>query len=338
MKFLKKEDLYDIALGATFLGSGGGGDPEYDLLLAEQYFEEFGPAKIIEKDDLSDDDLVVPVSFMGAPLVSSEKLPSGKEFDPITEAIVKEYGKKPSCLVPAEIGGSNALVPLWIGARAGIPVLDADAIGRAFPKLEMCALNLQGIKSTPAFMACSQGRSVVVRADLASDTELLCRAICEKMGSNALAALYILSGKEAKEKLLHGSITAALALGRKLKDRSQELKIIGCGTICDIEQRIDGGFLSGKVKVKNREIEYEVLFQNEYYALFENGIPRVLTPDIIALLDKKSGLPLCVEALRFGLEVELLGYPVHPLWKTPQGMKLVGPEAFGMEVQDENRN
>jgi uncharacterized protein len=338
MKVLKKDDLYDIAIGATFLGSGGGGDPEYDLLLAEQFFEDFGPVQLIEKEELKDDALVVPLSFMGAPLVSSEKLPSGEEFDPICAAIEKEYGKKPSCLVPAEIGGSNALVPLWIAARAGLPILDADTIGRAFPKLEMCALNLQGAQCSPCFLADSQKRSAIVRAPFAQDIELFSRAICEKMGSSALAALYILQGKEAKEKLLFGSISQALALGRKIQDQTLELKIIGEGTISDIEQKIEGGFLHGKIKIKGQVGEYEVLFKNEYYALLENGVPVVLTPDIIAILDKKSGLPLCVEALRFGLEVELFGYPVHPLWKTPEGMKLAGPVAFGMEVKDENRN
>ena len=36
-----------------------------------------------------------------------------------------------------EIGGGNGLEPLAIGARMGLPVVDADFMGRAFPELQV---------------------------------------------------------------------------------------------------------------------------------------------------------------------------------------------------------
>jgi hypothetical protein len=338
MKYLERQDLRDIALGATFLGSGGGGDPECALLLAEHYFDEYGPASLISAEELSCDDLVVPLAFMGAPLVASEKLVSGREFEPLFEGISREFGKSPTVLVPAEIGGSNALTPLWIGARGKIPVLDADMIGRAFPKLEMCSCNLHGLAATPAFLACSQSRSVTAREMEAPDVERFFRAVCEEMGSSALAALYILRGEEARGMLLHGSLSLAATLGVQLRTRSLDVHMLAGGVISDVAQTIEGGFLMGRVQVKNKEATYEVLFQNEYYALFRDGTPLALTPDIIAIVDRKSGRPICVEKLRFGLEVELCSYPVHPIWKSPEGLELVGPKAFGLEVEYDHRH
>ena len=40
-------------------------------------------------------------------------------------------------VMSCEIGGGNGLEPLAIGARMGLPVVDADFMGRAFPELQV---------------------------------------------------------------------------------------------------------------------------------------------------------------------------------------------------------
>lgn len=37
----------------------------------------------------------------------------------------------------AEVGGANSFEPLVVGAKVGLPVLDADGMGRAFPELQV---------------------------------------------------------------------------------------------------------------------------------------------------------------------------------------------------------
>ena len=44
-------------------------------------------------------------------------------------------------MISAEIGGCNSFEPLVTGARVGLPVLDADGMGRAFPELQVCHLH-----------------------------------------------------------------------------------------------------------------------------------------------------------------------------------------------------
>ena len=39
-------------------------------------------------------------------------------------------------VLSCEIGGGNGLEPLALGARLGLPVIDADLMGRAFPELQ----------------------------------------------------------------------------------------------------------------------------------------------------------------------------------------------------------
>ena len=38
----------------------------------------------------------------------------------------------------AEVGGMNSLEPLMVSAILGLPVVDGDGMGRAFPMLQVC--------------------------------------------------------------------------------------------------------------------------------------------------------------------------------------------------------
>lgn len=329
MKKLKFADLELLKLGATILGSGGGGDPKPELMRTIECVERHGLPTIIDVDELSDDDLVVPIAFMGAPLVSIEKLASGKETEAILAAITKYYGKAPSALVPAEIGGSNAFVPLALSSLTNFPVVDADTIGRAFPELHMSACALYGINASPTFLADSLGNTAIVTANSPNRVEKLCRALTESMGSSVAVALYLLTGKEAKGALVRGSISYAIELGKMLQDGSLACKRIASGIIQDIEQDIQGGFLTGKVMIQNFQID----FQNEYLRVSENGFPLVTTPDIIAILEKETQVPLPVEQLKYGLSVEVIALPAPKVWQSKEALEIVGPRAFGYDSE-----
>src|SRR3546814_5905999 len=71
--------LADLASGAAFLGSGGGGDPYYSLLLAEAALARCGRFEVVSLADVADDALLAPCGWIGAPTVSVEKLPNGGE-------------------------------------------------------------------------------------------------------------------------------------------------------------------------------------------------------------------------------------------------------------------
>lgn len=80
MRFLTEESVDKIAVGAAVLGTGGGGDPYVGKLVAKQAIKKYGPVKVISLDELDDDALVVPVSGMGSPVITIEKLLSEVEL------------------------------------------------------------------------------------------------------------------------------------------------------------------------------------------------------------------------------------------------------------------
>ncbi|MDI3270112.1 MAG: DUF917 family protein, partial [Bacillota bacterium] len=47
------DDLEDLAVGATILGTGGGGDPYLGRLMAEEALRRHGPVSLIDVEDLS---------------------------------------------------------------------------------------------------------------------------------------------------------------------------------------------------------------------------------------------------------------------------------------------
>jgi DUF917 family protein len=343
MKHITIDDLEALGLGAAILGSGGGGAPSYNRLITQHLIEKKGPVPLLSVDDLAADDLVVPLAFMGAPLVALEKIPSGREIEAIMTAIRKSYGRMPSVLMPAEIGGANAFTPIFAAAALGLPVLDADTIGRAFPELQMSTCTLHQISCAPAFLADSLGNHLELCAQNSHDLERMARAAAVAMGSRAACALYLMDGASAQKTVVSGSIRHAIAIGKALlaaqKERRDPVDAVvnpfhgtklASGIVSDIDQKIEGGFSKGKAILTCENGERIALrFQNEYL-LAERGQERLAaTPDILMLLEQEKGTPITTASLKYGLRADLIVLPSPPIWKTAEGLRLVGPKYFG---------
>ena len=91
------EMLDDIAAGAAFLATGGGGDPYLACLCAKEGLKTYGPAQLLDPDDLADDAFVIAVGGVGAPTTSLELLPSVDE----AVRVVQAYGELVAELAPA---------------------------------------------------------------------------------------------------------------------------------------------------------------------------------------------------------------------------------------------
>ncbi|MCA9860412.1 MAG: DUF917 domain-containing protein, partial [Thermomicrobiales bacterium] len=133
---VSREDLKDLARGAAFLGTGGGGNPYVGRLMVERALDETGrEIELLDLSEVPDDALVIPTAMMGAPTCIVEKLPNGSELVSSFQRLEGHLGKKGFATMPIEAGGMNSMMPLVVGLRLGIPVVDGDGMGRAFPEL-----------------------------------------------------------------------------------------------------------------------------------------------------------------------------------------------------------
>src|SRR5262249_44385413 len=144
-------------------GAGGGGDTYYTLLQALQASEDFGPAALVDLDELPDDALIMPCGGIGSTLVSLEKFENGDEGERLREDLEDLSGRRVAGLMAREIGGGTGILPIAWAARMGLPVVDADGMGRAFPEVPQVTMQLAGISPSPAIVTDERGNLIVFR-------------------------------------------------------------------------------------------------------------------------------------------------------------------------------
>jgi DUF917 family protein len=339
-------DMEDIAVGAAVLGTGGGGDPYIGKLLAQQAMEQFGPVELISLDELGDDDLIIPSAGMGAPTVGVEKLQRGDELVRAFQKLEQYLGRKATAVMPIEVGGGNSTAPFRVAAALGLPLVDCDAMGRAFPELQMVTCTLYGISATPLAMADEKGNSLVLNCVTNQWTERLARTATIEMGCTAHMALCAMSGKQLKEAAVPATITLCETIGQAIRSaRHQGRSAVEAvaavtggfelfrGKVTDVRRATVTGFARGEAVLEGPGETCQVSFQNEH--LVARTADRVLctTPDLIVMLDAETGQPVTTEALRYGFRVALLGLPCDRRWRTPEGLALVGPGYFGYDIE-----
>jgi hypothetical protein len=349
MRHLDVQNVKDLALGAAVLGTGGGGDPYIGMLMAVHAIEAFGPVELLSLAEIGDDDLIVPSAMMGAPTVMVEKLPRGDEIISAFRALEEYLGRKINATISIEAGGLNSTIPLTVAARLGLPMVDCDGMGRAFPEIPMVTHTLYGISATPFAMADERGNSAILETIDNHWTERFARSITVDMGCTALIACYATTGKQLKECAIPGTITLAEKIGRTIREaRERHADVFAAvrevtggfeifrGKISDVQRQTVQGFARGEATFQGIDgyagQTMALHFQNEHLAAMLDGEIVVSVPDLITVLDIETGQPITTEGLRYGFRVVVLGIPCSPKWRTPEGLALVGPRYFGYDV------
>jgi hypothetical protein len=346
LTFVDKKSLNAIALGGAVLGSGGGGDPYVGRLMTQQSIEKSGGVKVIDIESLPDDALILPIAMMGAPTVMVEKFPSGNEFAQLIPMIEKMLTKPVSAILCAEAGGLNSTIPFVAASKLGLPIIDGDAMGRAFPELQMVTFTLGGISATPMAMVDEKGNGCTFDTISNVWTEKLARAITIQMGGSAMCSLYPVTAKQCKDYLIRGSLSLIHHIGNIIEKHSfnayeilvKELngKHLFQGRVRDVERRTEGGWNRGIVKLEgidefvNRDAKID--FQNEFLVAMEGDTVLATTPDLICVFDSNTGAPVTAETIKYGLAVNVLGLPCNPIWQSKEALDMIGPRYFKYDI------
>lgn len=349
---IDRQALGDLATGAAFLGSGGGGDPYHSHLLGEAEIARRGDFRLVALDALPDDALVAPCGWVGAPTVSVEKLPSGREALLGLRELERIAGRPIDAVMPIEIGGGNGLAPLLAAAELGVPVVDADGMGRAFPESQMSVFSIAGLSACPSIVTAANG--AIRRIETGDDNiehERIARALSIEFGGNAHMVEYPLSGADAKRHAIAGSVSAAVAIGAAVRIARAAgedpfaalhaaLRASGLypfagtlfdGKIVDVERQTRGGFSVGRVVIEGfgGEGRMDLEFQNENLIARIDGEVRAMVPDLITVMDRETADSITTERLKFGQRVKVVGAAAPGVLRTERALRLVGPAAFG---------
>lgn len=347
------DNLDDLSAGSVFLATGGGGDPYVKSLVTKRVLEKYGPVDLIDAESLEDDAFVVAIGELGAPSVSLEMLPSAKTSIETLKAFEVHVGRKIDAVVPVEIGGSNSMVPVIAAAGVGVPVVNGDSMGRAFPETQMMTFSIGGICPTPALAIDYKGNITTFSDTSPYDYERKARHLALSSSGSIIAAEHPMSGAELKRLIVPNTMSFAIEIGRILREHRSnahnivkplsdlfftsiygEFRHIYTGKIIDRTFRTIGGYDIGEVTIQSFDQDQDPLHldvKNEFLIARCGERNLAMTPDLIIMVDYETSQPINAERTRYGQRVSIFAIGCPPYYRTEKALSVVGPRCFGFD-------
>ncbi len=352
---LRPGDIDALVYGASFLGSGGGGDPYIGRLILMREMEAAPALPVIDPAAVPDDANIIGIGAVGAPSVLIERLPNVDSFVYALKRVEQHSGKKIDAIIPIEAGGINATLPLAVALRAGLPVIDADGMGRAFPETQMMTFSINGYLASPLYLVDDHGDCTIVETKDNAKTDRWIRSVIDAMGGAAMAAAYPLTGKMLKAAAVRNTISTQLNIGRTVyaarhkkrdpvkalvrhfRDHGTEPRFAASlftGKVSDRNIKIDGAFNIGRLRIsdmRNPDDVCRIAVKNENLIVRQGGKVLAVVPDIITVVDADSADPITTENLKFGQRVKVIALAAPDVLRTPKALAVVGPRAFKLK-------
>lgn len=261
--------------------------------------------------------------------------------------------------MPIEAGGVNSMIPLVVGLRLGLPVIDADGMGRAFPELFHETFHIYGVSGTPMVITNDHHDQTMIATHDNFMMEWLARGVTIRMGGVAYIAEYPMDGATAKRVSVSGTIGLGLKIGRAIREARERhfdpfeqlvdvlaetdyspARVIFRGKINEVYRRTSEGFAKGSIRLQKLEGEpgsdheiLEIEFQNENLIARSGDRVLAVVPDLICILDSETAEPITTEELRYGQRVTVMAVRVPEIMRTPQALEVWGPRHFGFDVE-----
>jgi DUF917 family protein len=275
--------------------------------------------------ELPPDALVIHAGIVGAPDIVSERLPAGDEWEAAVRALEHHLRRTAAAVGVIEIGGLNAVIPFIPAVALGLPVVDGDLMGRAFPRLDQMVLSASG----PVALVGSRGERVVLECPTMPDVERVVRTVIPSLGGAAAFAGYAVDAGTLARDGIAGSVSRAVGLGHALLADALEAEELFAGRVAAIER--EGALHLRSIVLEDPADPSRVArvdMGDEYLALAVDGETVAVVPDIICLLDREERRPVAAGRLRVGRHV--LALRLEPPPETRALGALVGPGAFGL--------
>lgn len=359
MKLLDKQDMIDLLYGCTVLGTGGGGGLEEAFVMMEPHFKADKKVKLIDIDELPDDEYVATPYGCGAPLPSGgvdlpEKF-KGLEYFTESPAVLayteleKYMNKKFYAVSATELGGLNVAEVLNIACLFDVCVTDADPTGRSVPELQHSTYFLNNVPITPMGLATEFGE-VAILSKVANDmrAEDIVRSMA--VASNDLVGVvdHPTTGKIYKNSVIKGTISLAIEIGKTLRiakengqnvaeeiAKSADGKILFKGVVTKNPWEKVDGFNIGEIYLDGtHEYEgstYKTWFKNEHLIAYRDGKVDITCPDLICAFDK-DGTPVTNPDAFVGMEMTFIAIKAPKEWQTDAGIECFGPKYFGFDI------
>lgn len=320
-----REILRALASGASFFGSGGGGDCELGHAMAvHKTSSAVVPPEIVNVSALAASDLVVHVALFGSPEVVAEQIPSGDEFARAVREVSARHHQRVAAVGALEIGGINAMVPVIAAVDLGVPVVDSDLMGRAFPLLTQTTVAVSGAETGEIALVGTLGTTAVLDGLHWGNADAMVANIASSMGGSAAIALFAMTAQTLSCSAILGSVTRAIQVGEALAHLPSGLappmtaealgaSLLFDGRVRDVVLSSDG-LRSVVVDIRDDAGIGRIDAVDEYLRVASDGLTIAEVPDVIAVLDRESLRPAQVDEVQSGQDVVVLKVDSSNRW------------------------
>jgi DUF917 family protein len=293
--WISETDLHWITIGCYILGTGGGGSPYSTMLRVRGILRSGGTVRVVSPDDLKDEDRIGCGGGAGSPTVGIEKLSADEMMDAQNGLYDLFQGGRATHIIPVEIGGSNGLQGLVLGASSNmdVPCVDGDWMGRAYPtkwQTTPVVFGERKIVFAPVCVADGNGNTLYMptaTSDL--KVEQVIRSALSQMGSSVGTADAPVTGDETRRWAVEHTISLSWRIGREVARARNDNKIDNVaesiinavggpetgrvlfkGKIVGVERKLWMGHVYGEVIIEGTETQYsgkvKIPFKNENIA------------------------------------------------------------------------
>ncbi len=351
MQTLTPVELEDILVGCTILGTGGGGSLAEGLRVVNRLVEQGKRFTLANIEDLS------PEASIGSPYYCGSVPPEGSDHPSDRVALMafealESYLKRPFAgVIAAELGGFATAGALAVAAEKDLPLLDADAAGRAVPDLQCSIFYVKGLSITPMAVATPMGDSIII-SHVKDDqrSEEIIRQIAVASGNMVGVCDHPASVNQLKDAAILDTISQARELGKARRDAIEAGTnpvtavaeaghgfIRFQGTVGKHDWGVKSGFTVGEIELVGIDRyageKYRVRYKNENIIAWRNGKVDITVPDLICILDNTTGMPITNPNCDPGKTVAIIGLPAPEEWRTPEGLAAFGPGFFGYDEE-----
>lgn len=314
--------------GSIFLGTGGGGDPK----LAKKIYQSL--TKTIKLKSISEfepNDLFITTYTVGG---LSQKLIKKSIFHQAQQIYQQCLNKPIAGIIPVEIGPLSLAIAVNLASKLNLPLMDADFVGgRSTPEVFLETITLFNLSRTPLLIINNQGKyQILKKSNNYLQEETFLRHFAEESGGFALVLGYPITQKVAIKTLVTKTVSLAIKIGKKINQGELIGKLLFQGRICKIKSINQGSFTTKLIEITNKNCISKLYLKNENLIFWINNQPVLTCPDLIILTDKRNQ-PLYNLNLKVSLDVNVIGIPAQPLWRTKKGLKLFNPRLFGYNIK-----
>jgi DUF917 family protein len=358
-----KTDVEDFVRGTTFFGTGGGGNPETGLRLLYKDLEEKRKILIKDIDEISSQGWSICPFLMGTIAPETDEIKKNKRnfgftekvvLNPLTDAVkeLESYlNRKADVIVPIELGGGNTPGPLDVAVNTKKTLIDGDYSARAIPEIVQTAPHILGKVVTPISAVDEYGDVAIIKKSINNRVaERIGKLFSEGAFGLAGEAGIMLKVSEMKKIVQAGTLSRSYEVGKAIrvarengKDAVEEAVLASKGYLL-FEGKVSEkkwedreGYMWGthtfKGAGKFQNKTFKIWFKNENHISWLDEEKYATSPDLIEVIRRKDAEPITNTNLAEGEEVAIIGMKANPLFRTGEGLKVLGPKYFGFDYE-----